>query len=224
MKRYSLFAAWCALGMLQYLPRSARAESGDNAGLMWHGVHDSNGFNTLSPGFFVNFAPVSLDVRLGPEVWQMILDENLASKDFGLIFHMRVRKEDIGGGLIVNVPWKQVFTIRASAMGVGDEHNKLYCTADIGADYVLPLDIQKFSLDLIQETGRKQGTMLVVKSTEKLNDWKLEQGISLTRFGDGGFFVRVHYRSLFFDVAHYEHYDYHGFMRTEAGIGVQFNF
>lgn len=226
MQRYALFAAWCVLGISCFCPRGAEAESGNGVGVTLSGIHDSNGLDVLAPGCFVRFNPLFLDMRFGHRVWQVTLEEDLPGKDFSMVFRMRARKEDLSGGLIVNVPWKKVFTIRASAIGTGTEEgeeNALYSTLNIGGEYSL-FGIQKFSLDLVQDIGRKDGTMLIFTNKEQLGSFGLEQGILLTRFAKGGMFVRVRYKGVFAEVAHYEAYDYHDFDRTEASAGVQFNF
>ena len=214
---FLVFLAVCSLSHA-----ASAKEEDDYVGTKVAGIHDSNGRDVLSPGFFIYFAPLYFDVEFGPDVWQMRVGENLDGKDFKINFDVRARKEDIGGGLIFEVPVKKTHAIRFGANAVGREE-EMYAVAVLGGDYSYDTH-EKFSFDIVQESGRKQGTMIILRNHQNKNNWRFVSSASLTRFGDCGFSLRGEYKDVFMEFFHVDNFDYNDYDRTSLGFGYKFNF
>lgn len=212
-------AMGCAMS---WAPFVANASEADGAGVKLHGIYDSNGRRVMSPGIFVRFEPLYFDADFGPDVWQARIMEDLESKDFKIIFDVRARKEDLGGGLIFEVPVKKVHTIRFGANGVGRE-KEMYAVAIVGGDYSYGAH-EKFSFDIFQESGRRKGTMLTLRNHQEKNNWRFVSSASLTRFGDCGISLRGEYRNVFMEFSHADNFDYNNYGRSRFGLGYKFNF
>ena len=223
MKTTSPFFFAAALAYLG--ASSAYAEDNkDYVGAKVIGIHDSNGSDILSPGVFIRFDPLYIDAEFGADVWELRLREYLAAGSFALNFDIRAGKNDLGGGLSANVPFGKMYAMRGVGWFGSEGENELYFITGIGGDFVYAPTKQRFSIDVFRDFGRKHGTMLVMSTFQRMNEWEIEQGTRLTSFGDSGFFLKIHYRRFFAEIAHYDNYEYRGFDRTRAGVGARFNF
>ena len=209
----------CAISGASFV---AHANDNGEAGIKLGGVYDSSGRKVMSPGIFVRFAPLYFDADFGPDVWQMRIVENLDAKDFKMVFEVRTRKEDIGGGLIFEVPVKKAHAIRFGANAVGRE-KEMYAVAVLGGDYLYDTH-EKFSFDITQESGRKHGTMIILRNHQEKNNWRFVSSASLTRFGDCGLSLRGEYKNVFMEFFHADSFDYNDYDRTRIGFGYKFNF